>query len=117
MLVDGSIISPLVPPSFSPYPEDSLAIEHSSHVMTCSAIGDPTPAVQWSKLGGMSFPIGPSLTLFPVSRIDTGFYTCIAINAAGSISATVYLNVYCEHHVHVYTLNLTRTTRTVFIHV
>ena len=84
-----------------PYPSDSIAVENSAHTMTCIATGDPTPFVQWSK-GGVSFPNGSSLTLSPVSRDDAGYYTCTASNAAGSVIATVYLDVYCEsngHHI------------------
>ena len=85
----------LVPPSFSPIPTDSIAIENSSHVLTCTAVGDPIPAIQWIH-DGMSFPNGNTLTFLSVHRSDTGYYTCVATNIAQSINITIYLNVYCK---------------------
>ena len=85
----------LVPPSFSPTPVDINGIENTVFTLTCSVNGDPPPFVQWS-LGGLVFPSGSNLIFSPLLRANAGSYTCSATNIAGTISKTIYLDVYCK---------------------
>ena len=87
----------LVPPRFSIPLTDSGGIENNVYILTCSANGDPTPFVQWSQ-GGVIFPTGNNLTFSPLLKANAGLYTCTATNVAGSISETIYLDVYCKKY-------------------
>lgn len=68
----------------------------------CQAIGDPTPTVRWSKVGG-SLPThvevrGGMLKIQQVKDTDAGHYRCTATNDVGSVQSQVVLHVQCEYH-------------------
>ncbi|XP_061075720.1 basement membrane-specific heparan sulfate proteoglycan core protein-like isoform X1 [Conger conger] len=63
----------------------------------CQAVGDPTPTVRWSKVGG-SLPAhvevrGGMLKIPQVKDTDAGHYRCTATNDVGSVQSQVVLNV------------------------
>lgn len=76
----------------------------STAKLECSAIGEPTPQVAWQKDGGIEFPaaqerrmhVMPSDDVFFIVNakpIDSGLYSCIAENSAGTVTANATLTV------------------------
>ncbi|KAM4548643.1 hemicentin-1 isoform 1-T1 [Odontesthes bonariensis] len=70
-------------------------------VMACSASGIPQPDIWWYK-GDVQLQsssvlevdrFGGSLTIKQTQNVDAGDYTCVAVNAAGSSSGKITLNV------------------------
>ncbi|XP_076007425.1 hemicentin-1 [Genypterus blacodes] len=70
-------------------------------VMACSASGVPQPEIRWYK-GDLQLhssllmdvdPFVGTLTIKETQHTDSGDYTCVAINAAGSSSGTISLDV------------------------
>ena len=75
---------------------NSTATESSLHSLICLALGDPFPSITWT-LGGQIVPSTQGVITFdPVLRGNAGIYTCIAMNAAGTVSGQVFLDVLCE---------------------
>ncbi|XP_061594740.1 hemicentin-1 [Cololabis saira] len=70
-------------------------------VMACSASGIPQPEIRWYKgdvqLHSSSLlvvdPLGGTLTIKQSRDIDSGDYTCVAVNAAGTSSGKISLDV------------------------
>ncbi|XP_010789623.1 hemicentin-1-like [Notothenia coriiceps] len=70
-------------------------------VMACSASGIPQPDILWYKgdvqLHSSSFlvvdALGGTLTIKETQDVDAGDYTCAAVNAAGTSSAKISLDV------------------------
>ena len=62
--------------------------------ISCKAEGNPAPVVSWTKDGKSFVPIAGSgssewrVTFNPISYSDTGYYTCIAKNAAGELTSS-----------------------------
>lgn len=54
--------------------------------MPCSAIGQPSPHIEWNKLlmadeqNGQSVSLGPELRFNSISQQDSGVYECRASN-------------------------------------
>uniref|UniRef100_A0A3Q3W3C5 Ig-like domain-containing protein n=1 Tax=Mola mola TaxID=94237 RepID=A0A3Q3W3C5_MOLML len=70
-------------------------------VMACSASGTPQPEIWWYK-GNVQIhssslltvdTIGGTLTITETQDIDAGDYTCVAVNAAGTSSGKISLDV------------------------
>ena len=86
-----------VPPSFTMTPSPvSIGIENTPHELTCLVDGDPTPQITWLLLGGV-IAVGSTLSFANLQRTDAENYTCTATNIAGTISATISLEVFCEY--------------------
>ncbi|XP_029939526.1 hemicentin-1, partial [Salarias fasciatus] len=72
-----------------------------STVLACSASGVPQPEIRWYKgdiqLHSTSLlevdTFGGTLTIKEIQSIDSGEYSCVAINAAGKASGKVLLDV------------------------
>ncbi|XP_038571296.1 hemicentin-1 isoform X1 [Micropterus salmoides] len=70
-------------------------------VMTCSASGTPQPEIWWYKgdiqLHSSSLldvdNLGGTLTIKKIQDVDAGDYTCVAVNAAGTSSGKISLDV------------------------
>ncbi|XP_045905935.1 hemicentin-1 [Micropterus dolomieu] len=70
-------------------------------VMTCSASGTPQPEIWWYKgdiqLHSSSLldvdNLGGTLTIKEIQDVDAGDYTCVAVNAAGTSSGKISLDV------------------------
>ena len=58
----------------------------ASVVITCPISGLPTPTVQWKKDDEDLSEFGRTLTVNNVTTMDTGTFTCEAVNRAGRIS-------------------------------
>ena len=89
-----------VPPAISSDAARYLAPLDSSVTLRCHADGSPSPSISWHKDGG---PLAESLRLRPLASGslqiafarpgDTGRYTCLAANPAGSASREMSLTV------------------------
>ncbi|XP_059922302.1 hemicentin-1-like [Gadus macrocephalus] len=89
-----------VPPAISSDAAHYLRRLDSSVTLRCHADGSPPPSISWHKDGG---PLAESLRLRPLASGslqiafarpgDTGRYTCLAANPAGSASREMSLTV------------------------
>jgi len=72
--------------------------EKTPLTLQCEASGEPTALVRWMKGNKtLSYNNATSVLSIPaVTRSDTGNYTCIASNIAGSINHTVFVQVQCK---------------------
>ncbi|KAM9311699.1 leucine-rich repeats and immunoglobulin-like domains protein 3 [Gastrophryne carolinensis] len=91
-------------PSFTKMPVDITIRAGSTARLECAAVGHPTPQIAWQKNGGTDFPaarerrmhVMPEDDVFFIVNAkvgDTGVYSCMAQNSAGSISANATLTV------------------------
>jgi len=88
----------LRPPSVMRYPRNGLLLadEGSNTSLRCSATGNPTPSVKWTKYGAMHKVLsqGELLKISIISRADSGVYVCTADNGmGGSIRRRIKLEV------------------------
>ena len=74
--------------------------------LRCTATGEPVPGQRWTRDGqevsGTRFQVsegGRVLTISDARVEDGGVYTCHASNSAGADSATVTVDVHCEHDI------------------
>jgi hypothetical protein len=75
-------------PSFTAQPASQSVATGSSVTFSAAASGSPSPSLQWKKNGvSISGATSQSLTLNPVSSADTGTYTIVATNSAGSVTS------------------------------
>ncbi|KAM7388095.1 hypothetical protein PAMP_024296 [Pampus punctatissimus] len=89
-----------VPPVISSETEKYLAPVDSSVTLQCQADGSPSPSVTWHKDGQpLSESVrqrvlsSGSLQIAFIQPSDTGRYTCIAANVAGTVSLEMSLTV------------------------
>ncbi|XP_029030349.2 roundabout homolog 1-like [Betta splendens] len=97
-----------VPPAFALRPRNQVAAVGRTVTFQCEATGNPPPAIFWQQEGSESLlfsyqPPQPysrlsvsqtgSLTISEVRRSDGGFYSCQAINIAGSVITKAVLEV------------------------
>ncbi|XP_055333115.1 leucine-rich repeats and immunoglobulin-like domains protein 3 [Paramacrobiotus metropolitanus] len=92
-------------PVFVKHPQDITVRAGATARLECSATGTPRPQVRWKKNGGTTdFPAARQrrlryetgsdvMHIVNVSREDTGVYSCIASNAAGSVMANATLAI------------------------
>ena len=87
------------PPKMVSASEDKQVTKGDSVTLECSATGNPTPTITWSKVGG-HMPSGQeseegfSLTLDEVNRHVEGTYQCTADNQVGEpVSAQMAITV------------------------
>ena len=74
-------------------------VEHQDAVLVCEVEGHPTPNVTWIAPNGTAMQSGTgdtNLTLYNVTRGDSGTYVCNAKNKRGSDSNETLLDVQCE---------------------
>lgn len=90
----------LVPPQITRAPTDVTAnIGQFLVRFVCEASGVPNPTISWRKgsnvvqAGGRVTLSGNQLLINDVDTIDSGTYTCVASNPAGSDTASAELNV------------------------
>lgn len=88
-------------PILQVYPDEpqTLTVGQPAH-LSCQAIaGIPTPTIKWSRRDRRPLPARATedypgmLAFIEVNVEDSGEYECLASNIAGSVSATVSLNV------------------------
>ncbi|XP_068600469.1 roundabout homolog 1-like [Brachionichthys hirsutus] len=97
-----------VPPAFAVRPRNQAVAVGRVVTFQCEATGNPQPAIFWQKEGSESLlfsyqPPQPfsrlsvsqmgSLTITDVQRSDGGFYSCQALNIAGSVITKALLEV------------------------
>ncbi|XP_049896723.1 roundabout homolog 1-like [Epinephelus moara] len=97
-----------VPPAFAIRPRNQVVAAGRTVTFQCEATGNPQPAIFWQREGSESLlfsyqPPQPlsrlsvsqmgSLTITDVQRSDGGFYSCQALNIAGSVITKALLEV------------------------
>ncbi|XP_044079073.1 roundabout homolog 1-like isoform X5 [Siniperca chuatsi] len=97
-----------VPPAFAIRPRNQVVAVGRTVTFQCEATGNPQPAIFWQREGSESLlfsyqPPQPfsrlsvsqmgSLTITDVQRSDGGFYSCQALNIAGSVITKALLEV------------------------
>ena len=89
-------------PSLLQSPERTTINKSQTAILKCTAVGNPSPKVTWSKVNS-SLPVerhvvesSGALILQDVTPGDEGQYTCKAENLLGSINATAKLTVQCK---------------------
>ncbi|XP_034405887.1 roundabout homolog 1-like [Cyclopterus lumpus] len=97
-----------VPPAFAVRPRNQVVAVGRTVTFQCEATGNPQPAIFWQREGSESLlfsyqPPQPfsrlsvsqmgSLTITDVQRSDGGFYSCQALNIAGSVITKALLEV------------------------
>ncbi|CAJ1060969.1 hemicentin-1 [Xyrichtys novacula] len=96
-----SILTYIESPEVTVALSDILISIGETTVMACSASGIPQPEIWWYKgdvrLHSSSFldvdTFGGTLTIKETQDVDAGDYTCLAVNAAGTSSGKIYLDV------------------------
>ena len=85
----------IVPPILTIKPSDQTVIEDKELTFHCSASGNPTPKITWTKDGEI-VSHGDTLS-FKANRINSGKYLCSAENGLEiTVNACAYLDVQCE---------------------
>ncbi|XP_071802833.1 hemicentin-1-like isoform X2 [Asterias amurensis] len=115
-------LSVQVRPSIEPSnPIDLTVLTGGSIELPCEAFGVPQPEVAWQKDGvqlrqtsQLVFLDSGSLQVNSADQLDTGTYTCVARNDAGSASKIIRLIVYLVPNITTdfqgqYTVNLTQS--------
>ena len=89
-----------MPPIFSTSPMNQTIPKGQTASLSCSATGDPLPSIKWFKSqdsinNDLHFSILPNGTLLinSVSEQDSGWFTCRAMNDAGTVEKRAYLLV------------------------
>uniref|UniRef100_UPI003AAED308 roundabout homolog 1-like n=1 Tax=Centroberyx gerrardi TaxID=166262 RepID=UPI003AAED308 len=97
-----------VPPAFAMRPRNQVVAAGRTVTFQCEATGNPQPAIFWQREGSESLlfsyqPPQPfsrlsvsqmgSLTITDAQRSDAGYYSCQALNIAGSVITKALLEV------------------------
>ena len=89
-------------PSLLQRPVETTVNKSQTAILKCTADGNPTPLVTWSKMNS-SLPMGRhvvessgALIVKNVRPGDEGVYSCRAENLLGSVNASVKLTVQCR---------------------
>ena len=89
-------------PSLLQRPVETTVNESQTAILKCTAHGNPTPLVTWSKINS-SLPVGRHVVEFSGALIvknvrprDEGVYRCRAENLLGSVNASTKLTVQCK---------------------
>uniref|UniRef100_A0AAY4AYL1 Roundabout, axon guidance receptor, homolog 1 (Drosophila) n=1 Tax=Denticeps clupeoides TaxID=299321 RepID=A0AAY4AYL1_9TELE len=97
-----------VPPAFVVRPRNQVVAVGRTVTFQCEATGNPQPAIFWQREGSQNLlfsyqPPQPSsrlsvsqtgdLTITDTQRSDAGFYSCQALNIAGSVITKALLEV------------------------
>ena len=89
-------------PSLLQRPAETTVNESQTAILKCTADGNPSPQVTWSKLSS-SLPVGRhvvessgALNVKDVRPGDEGDYSCTAENLLGSVNATAKIIVHCK---------------------
>ncbi|XP_021927336.1 basement membrane-specific heparan sulfate proteoglycan core protein isoform X6 [Zootermopsis nevadensis] len=92
-----TIVSNRVPPTVRIEPETQTISQGTVGELRCTATGDPTPSIRWSKLneelGGNVQAVGPVLRIINALVRDRGVYICTAENAGGSSVTSAVVEV------------------------
>uniref|UniRef100_A0A672YFY2 Roundabout, axon guidance receptor, homolog 1 (Drosophila) n=1 Tax=Sphaeramia orbicularis TaxID=375764 RepID=A0A672YFY2_9TELE len=101
-------IRPVLPPAFVVRPRNQVVGVGRTVTFQCEATGNPQPAIFWQREGSQNLlfsyqPPQPSsrfsvsqtgdLTITDAERSDMGYYSCQALNIAGSVITKALLEV------------------------
>uniref|UniRef100_A0A3Q2Q889 Roundabout guidance receptor 1 n=1 Tax=Fundulus heteroclitus TaxID=8078 RepID=A0A3Q2Q889_FUNHE len=78
-----------VPPAFVVRPRNQVAGVGRTVTFQCEATGNPQPAIFWQREGSQT----GDLTITDAERSDMGYYSCQALNIAGSVITKALLEV------------------------
>ena len=112
-LVQNSFLLVLVKPEIIREPEDSTVQSGETATFSCSASGDPSPAISWHREDPDDDPSGLGrrrqhqprasvegrsgrLRVEAATAADEGVYVCVAENEAGRAEASATLSVHGE---------------------
>jgi Immunoglobulin I-set domain len=81
----------VVPPSIADAPSEYTVPQGESVRLLCEAHGDPKPQITWTKNGMRVSEVDPhyfiddagNLEIYTVDQLDSGIYSCTAVNVAG----------------------------------
>uniref|UniRef100_A0A3B4AIW9 Uncharacterized protein n=1 Tax=Periophthalmus magnuspinnatus TaxID=409849 RepID=A0A3B4AIW9_9GOBI len=108
LIVFGVICVCLMPPAFVVRPRNQVVGVGRTVTFQCEATGNPQPAIFWQREGSQNLlfsyqPPQPSsrfsvsqsgdLTITDAEHSDVGFYSCQALNIAGSVITKALLEV------------------------
>ena len=89
-------------PSLLQSPVETAVNQSQTAILKCSADGNPTPQITWSKMNSR-LPVGRNkvessgaLILKDVRPEDEGVYSCEAKNLLGSVNASAKLTIQCR---------------------
>ena len=89
-------------PSLLQSPVETTVNQSQTAILKCSADGNPTPQITWSKMNSR-LPVGRNkvessgaLILKDVRPEDEGVYSCEAKNLLGSVNASAKLTIQCR---------------------
>lgn len=87
-----------VPASLTSTPIDKTVREGDETTFHCTAIGNPTPNITWTR-DGKTVGVGDTLR-FKAHRNQSGKFGCSADNGLGeAVNASAYLNVPCKFQI------------------
>ncbi|XP_056141481.1 roundabout homolog 1-like [Lampris incognitus] len=104
----SALLTVHVPPAFAVRPRNQVVAVGRTVTFQCQATGNPQPAIFWQREGSESLlfsyhPPQPfsrlsvsqmgSLTITDAQRSDAGYYSCQALNIAGSVITKALLEV------------------------
>ena len=102
-LIELRFLSCTVPPSFDSFSPDRVVVENDPATITlsCSADGNPTPTVNWTRVfDGSDSDVLSTGNSYVINnnRNNAGTYRCKADNGIGSaINQTIRVTVNCEY--------------------
>lgn len=83
-----------VPPSLNTKPSDQIIMENQEVIFHCTATGNPTPEITWTK-DGENLALGDTLS-FKADRSHSGKYWCSAKNGLDiTVNTSASLDVQC----------------------
>lgn len=88
-----TVTGPATPPDFTFRPTNNTVQQGDTVMFYCDCSGNPEPKVTWEKASIVVSNNG-SLSLSDVQAVDTGWYTCLCENDVGTVTQSVYLDVY-----------------------
>eukprot|EP00062_Callorhinchus_milii_P017835 gi/632970649/ref/XP_007901767.1/ PREDICTED: roundabout homolog 1 isoform X3 [Callorhinchus milii] len=101
-------VGSVAPPKFVVNPRDQVVAVGRTVTFQCEATGNPQPAIFWQREGSQNllfssqppqpssrFSVSPTgdLTIVSAQRSDVGYYSCQALNVAGSVITKAFLEV------------------------